>query len=288
VRRLAISIVCLSALLMLASFAPASASAHLPPSGKCAPVEVVGLGGMGPATHIETHNVSCRRARSLIRTWLLHRTALPQDQTGWFCANSTGDPDTHGRLLCSFGNGRGAPYFLFRLSPAPAAAQGDLFYGTILHVPTGNELQRDPLAHFTFSPCNWASPRARCPAQVTVNDLKTDGWAVMVELWIGGKLRHVCWDTHSAASPDQGICHFRIPKGQGVTFFVAEGDLPVWKKCWHRVRKVWRRTRHLICGQPIHGNGKRVDYWAGPGRTGPTPSGWEQGPWGDGTFWGRA
>jgi hypothetical protein len=286
VRRLALPSLCLGALLAGAALAP-PASAHLPPVHRCAPVQVVGLGGLGPARNIRPHNVSCRHARSLIRTWLVHRTSLPQDEVGWFCSNGTPNPNTGGRLLCSFGNGGGAPFFRFTLVPAPTPAHASLEYLSVLGF---GQVQREMLATLNFSPCIWGSPRRRCPASVQVNDNKADGYSVMVELWYGGGLRHVCWDTHGAESGVGNACTFNIRKGQPLTFFISEGNFGSWRACWRRdkKRRLWRPSGQAFCSQFVPGRGKRPDYWGGPGRSGPLPAGFQQGAWGDGTFAARA
>lgn len=275
------------AVLACGGLAPPGAAAHLPPVHRCAPVPVVGLGGLGPARNIRPHNVSCRRVRSLVRTWLLDRTSLPQNQVGWFCSNGTPDPETGGRLLCSFGNGGGAPYFRFTLVPAPTSAHASLEYLSVLAF---GQIQREELGTLNFTPCNWASPRHRCPATVQVNDNKADGFSVMVELWYGGALRHVCWDLNGAASGAGNACTFNIPKGQPITFFISEGTFPSWRACWRRdkKRRLWRPSGKAFCSQFVPGRGKRPDYWAGPGHSGPLPPGFQQGPWGDGQFAARA
>jgi hypothetical protein len=287
VRWLGTAVLCAGAVLVGGALAPPVASAHLPPVHRCAPVQVVGLGGLGPARNIRPHNVSCARARRLIRRWLVHRTSLPQDQVGWFCSNGTTDPDTGGRLLCSFGNGGGAPYFRFTLVPAPTSATGSLEYLAVLG---DGGVQRDGLGTYQFTPCNWPSPRSRCAAHVQVNDNKADGYSVMVELWYGGGLRHVCWDLHGAASGVGNSCNFRIRKGTPVTFFISEGTFSSWRACWRRDkrRRLWRPSGQAFCSQFVPGRGKRPDYWGGPGRSGPLPTDFQQGAWGSGEFSARA
>jgi hypothetical protein len=91
--------------LALAAFVQAGPLTERADAAGCAKVHVR---GDGTASHIRTHNVSCRRARTKLRRWL--NTRFPHDQLGWFCAMS------RPRKLCSGGNGVGAPYFTFRLS----------------------------------------------------------------------------------------------------------------------------------------------------------------------------
>lgn len=284
-RRLALSAICLVALPVAAAVVPSGASAaHLPPSGnRCQDVRVVAPGntpweGVGPARHVAAHNLSCRRARREIRGWL-EGGSFPQDQFGWFC-QATGK-----RMLCSGGNGGGAPFVTFRLVPSGTEAEGNLLESSLV------------LGTFTFAGCDDWPPRVAsartCRTRIQVFDEFTDGWSVMVELWWGGRLRAVCFDANTAENPAPGFCRPRVPNGMPVTLFIAESSRPLWRKCWDwsKRKRAWQRTGSPWCGQPIHGHGKRQDYWGGPGRiwTGP-PGDWPPpgSGWGSGTFTGRA
>jgi hypothetical protein len=89
----------------LAALAQAGPLTERADAAACAKVHVR---GEGTASHIRTHNVSCRNARTKLRRWM--KTRFPRNQFGWYCAMS------RPRKLCSGGNGMGAPYFTFRLS----------------------------------------------------------------------------------------------------------------------------------------------------------------------------
>jgi hypothetical protein len=280
------------ALAVVALAAPGASGARTELT-KCKDVEVTGRvtgngdGPSGPVTHIRVFNDSCQHARALIRYWVRQVGELPQDQNQWFCARELFT------TTCSFGNGGGAPFFRFILIPPSAAGDGQ-FFEESADPNSDIPISQTPLGIFEFAPCNWPTLKRRCRAQVTVDDQHVDSWSVFVELWWGGRLRRVCWDTHGARSPEVGSCLFNIRKGTPITFFLAEGDKPIWRKCWHRVK----RTKTLVptinpwCAQPIHGNGKRAGYEAGPApgpnNIGARPPGYQGGIWGEGTFWGRA
>jgi hypothetical protein len=279
------SVLALAALGLLAGvmLAPSSATAAQPGAHRCGDVKWTApspgqWAGAGPARHVVAHNMSCRRARREIRGWLKFGS-FPQDQFGWFC-QATGR-----RMLCSAGNGRGAPYVTFTLVPAGTEAGGGLLESSLL------------FGEFTFAGCDEWPPRVanarNCRARIQVFDRFTGGWSVMVELWWGGRLRAVCFDANTAENPAPGFCRPRVPNGMPVTLFIAESSRPLWRKCWDwsKRKRAWQRTGSPWCGQPIHGHGKRQDYWGGPGRiwTGP-PGDWPPpgSGWGSGTFTGRA
>jgi hypothetical protein len=112
-----------------------------------------------------------------------------------------------------------------------------------------------PLGKFRFRPGK---------ETVAVHDRWVDSWSVLVELWWGGKLRRVCWDStlRSHNGLRRHTCDFSIPEGKRITFFMAEARKRVWKKCWVRGKRAWRlRNGSRACG-------KRPGYWVGEKRQG--------------------
>jgi SCP1.201-like deaminase len=85
----------------------------------CPDVEVPGPDG-GTASSIETFNVTCEQATGMLERWI--PDGFPQNQFDWFCAEQS-----EKEMLCSGGNGGGAPYFTFELwqeSPEGGGPQG--------------------------------------------------------------------------------------------------------------------------------------------------------------------
>ncbi|MBO0747650.1 MAG: hypothetical protein J2O47_04835 [Acidimicrobiaceae bacterium] len=287
VLRALIALACAAALLITGIEGSSRASAaHLPPSGHpCRDVNITApgggqWGGVGPARHVVAHNMSCGRARRGIGRMLKFAT-FPQDPLGTFC-QATGK-----RMLCSLGNGGGAPFFTFTLVPAGTQAEGTLITG-IVEDP-------DVLGNYSFAGCDEfpqrVANRRMCRTRIQVFDDATDGWSVMVELWWGGKLRSVCFDANTAANPAPGFCRPFAPNGSPVTLFIVETHQSVWKACWTRRHHAWvpdPRAKQQVCDTPGQLRGKRVDYWGGPGRDSDPPPINFTGGWGAGMFNARA
>jgi hypothetical protein len=268
--------------------APSASSAPATGGDRCREVKYTAPGvgpwnGVGPAYAVVAHNMSCAKARRKILGWL-KRADFPQDQFGWFC-QATGN-----RMLCSGGNGGGAPFVTFRLVPAGTQAEGGLI---------DEGAYPDVLGTYTFAGCDeWpqrVANRRICRTRIQVFDEATDDWSVMVELWWGGRLRAVCFDANTAANPAPGFCRPKARNGVPVKLFIVETHMPVWKACWERRKGAIvpaRQANQQVCDTPGQLRGKRVNYWGGPGRIWNAPPG--DGPtlgtggWGYGTFMARA
>jgi hypothetical protein len=265
--------------------APSLSEASPPGAHRCKDVNVTApgggqWGGVGPARHVVAHNMSCTRARRGIANMLKFAT-FPQDPLGTFCQG------TGNRMFCSFGNGGNGPFVTFRLVPAGTQAEGTLFAQPV-EAP-------DVLGHFTFAGCDEfpqrVANRRMCKTRIQVFDDSTDDWSVMVELWWGGRLRGVCFDSNTAANPAPGFCRPRAPNGAPVTLFIVETHRPAWKACWTRRKGAIvpdPRAKQQVCDTPGQVRGKRVDYWGGPGRNSDPPPPNFSGAWGSGTFTARA
>jgi hypothetical protein len=96
VRRLTVA----ALLIVTATVTAGPLTAHAATSRTCSSVHV----GHRVASRIRT-NLACHRARRLVRRWL-HRSHLPKNQLGWFCAGRR-------NVTCGGGNGGNAPFIRF-------------------------------------------------------------------------------------------------------------------------------------------------------------------------------
>jgi hypothetical protein len=56
---------------------------------------------------------------------------------------------------------------------------------------------------------------------LTVSDHRADGWSILVELWINGRLSRTCWDTNGASNGSV-TCNFEIAEGTRIDFYIAQ------------------------------------------------------------------
>jgi hypothetical protein len=232
--------------------------------------------------------ITCGQTRELLRHWFEH----PQGDFGayfpgrgpWSCGRPQPDfqePNPSGPVGCSFAQGGNRAYMRFELNAPPDDAEGEMFGA---FVGPGTAIDRgEDLGRFEFDPCtadnDTSAPGVNCVGrrQLNVTDELPNRASVFVELWWGGKLRHVCWDNTQNRGTKE--CHPRVPLGRDVTLFIGEGVKRVWDRCWQRRNGVWVA--------PNGGCGKLKHRWAGPGRMGTPPA--DAGPivWGEGDFHAR-
>jgi len=237
-----------------------------------------GVTGPRPSSsELYVHVLTCRQARDSVRFWLEN----PQGGFGgyfpsngpWWCGRPQPDfqePNPSGPVGCSFAQGGTSAYMRLELNPAPDDAEGVLF-GAFVGPGTAIDKTED-LGTFNFVACTGDDCSGR--RYLTVEDELPNRASVLVELWWGGKLRHVCWD--STRNRGTKECRPSVPRGQKVTLFIAEGLKRVWDRCWRRRNGVWV--------SPDGPCGKLKNRWAGPGRIGTPPA--DAGPivWGEGDF----
>ncbi|HET6448075.1 MAG TPA: hypothetical protein VFG31_03115 [Conexibacter sp.] len=80
---------------------------------------------------------------------------------------------------------------------------------------------------------------------VAVEDTHVDGWSILVEVWIRGKLSRTCWDRNGAGIGYRD-CNFSIAEGTPLTLYIAQAHYP---SCRHK-------------GSPS--SGCKKNHWAGP------------------------
>jgi hypothetical protein len=135
---------------------------------------------------------------------------------------------------------------------ADKEAHGNIEQGEYISSPPGAVWKYHKLGAFKFKPRG---------EKVVVDDQVKNGWSILVELWWGGKLRRVCWDS-TLGGVYRGnrahTCNFKIPDGRRITFFIAEARKRTWKRCWRRGKTAWYA--------PSGPCGKNPGIWWGPNR----------------------
>jgi hypothetical protein len=257
------------------SFRPVLAS----PLSRC-PAFSGGSGGLPSVSEMYVHVITCGQARDLARHWFQN----PQggyagyfDSNGpWFCGRPQPDlqePNPSGPVGCSFSAGGTSAYMRLELNGPADDAEG-LLFGAFVGPGTTIDKTED-LGTFNFVTCTGNDCSGR--RYLTVDDELPNRASVYVEVWWGGKLRNVCWD--STQNQRTKECRPRVPRGRDVTLYIGEGLKRVWNKCWKRRNGAWVA--------PDGGCGKLKDRWGGPGRSGTPPP--DAGPivWGEGDFHAR-